>query len=79
MPDLSDERRDGLHAFLQEQGPPNVEATGALLTGWVLVTSWVSPDGERWLAKGFAAELTHWAATGMHHEALYGDWPEDEQ
>lgn len=78
--DLSDERRDRLHAFLQSEGPPDPEQNqrGALLTGWVVVSAWVDPDGERWIAKAHAAELTYWAANGLHHEALYGDWDDDE-
>lgn len=76
MADASDPRRDALHKFLQEQGPPDPEThPSALLTGWVVVTSWVDGEGDRWLTKGFAAEMPHWAASGMHHEALYGHWP----
>lgn len=72
--DLSDERRDRLHRFLQEDGPADPAAKGALLAGWVIVTAWIDPNGERWLTKAHAAELPSWAANGLHHEALYGDW-----
>lgn len=72
--DNSDERRDALHGFLQSQGPATDEAKGALLTGWVVVTAWVDTSGERWTTKAHAAELPPWAASGLHHEALYGNW-----
>jgi hypothetical protein len=78
MADLSDERRDKIHALLQELGVPiddDDQAAGALLTGWALVMSWADTRGEVWLTKAHAATLAHWAANGMHHEALYGDWP----
>lgn len=78
MTDESDARRDALHAFLQEQGPAEEAAAGALLTGWVVVSSWVSPDGEAWLSKGYAAEVPHWVADGMLHEGLYGSWGDDD-
>lgn len=74
--DASDEKRDALHKFLQEQGSPGEGIReGALLTGWVIVTAWIDPAGDPWLAKAHAAELPTFAANGMHHEALYGDWP----
>ena len=32
-------------------------------------------DGRRWLARAHAETTSPWAAAGMYHEALYGDWP----
>lgn len=48
----------------------------AILTGWAVVAEWVDHDGERWLSKASAASTTAWAANGMHHEAIYGKWPD---
>lgn len=75
MADLSDERRDRIHALLQELGPPG-DDVGSLLTGWVMLTSWVDPNGTPWLARGYAAEVPFWAAKGMLHQGLYGEWPD---
>lgn len=77
MSDNSDERRDRLHAFLQSEGVAEdaTGAEGALLTGWAIVTEWMAPDGERWLSKAHAASSAEWHAQGMHHAALYDDWP----
>ena len=36
-------------------------------------------DGRRWLARAHAETTPPWAASGMHHEALYGAWPEDDE
>lgn len=81
MSDDSDPRRDALHAFLQEQGPPPDGDSGedvigtAVLTGWVVVEEWMDSDGDRWLTRGYAASKAKWEADGMIHETLYGDWP----
>lgn len=72
--DLSDERRDALHEFLQGQGPKDVEKQ-AVLVGWVVVSDWMDEDGDRWLSKAHSASIPEWAAAGLHHEALHGDWP----
>lgn len=71
--DDSDPKRDAIHAALQEQGCDS--KPGALLTGWGVVAQWVDPDGETWLTRAHSATLPSWAAKGLWHEALYGDWP----
>lgn len=70
--DVSDPARDAIHAAVQQHAPKGEDS---LLTGWALVTEWVDHDGERWLSKACSAGTTAWAARGMLHEALYGDWP----
>lgn len=75
--DNSDPRRDEIHELLQRQGPPDFDKS-AVLTGWVVVTEWMDEDGERWLSRGHAASIPTWHANGLHHEVLYGDWPEDD-
>lgn len=77
MIDDSDERRDAIDAFLRAQRPTDIDRP-AVLTGWVLVMEWMADDGECWLTRGHAASLTSWHADGLHHEALYGDWPDDD-
>jgi len=65
---------DEISAVLQRRAhPPGMDA---LLTGWAVVTEWMSPDGTRWLAKAFSDGTTPWTATGMFYEAMEGDWPE---
>lgn len=75
MPDQSDPVRDAIHDAIQEHMPMGREA---VLTGWVIVAEWMDHDGERWLTKGSAAATTGWAGNGMHHEALHGEWPDEE-
>jgi hypothetical protein len=76
--DDSDARRDELHAFLQQQGPPredeDVPEGAAVLTGWVVVAEWMDEDGTRWLSRGWSASKAKWEADGMIHEVLYGKW-----
>lgn len=74
--DVSDPQRDAIQETLQTLGRPGGDGS-ALLVGWALVTEWMDERGERWLTKAHSASVTHWAANGMHHEALYGDWPGD--
>lgn len=79
MSDDSDPRRNALHSFLQEQGPAidNPEKH-AVLVGWAIVLDWMDEDGDRWLSKAHSASLPSWLASGLHHEALFGTWPDAE-
>lgn len=72
--DVSDERRDALHEFIQEQGPLDVEGS-AVLVGWAVVCDWMDEGGERWLSKAHSASIPDWVASGLHHVALNGEWP----
>jgi hypothetical protein len=74
MPDESDAKRDAIHDAIQASGP-EFDDGHAVLTGWALVAEWMDEKGERWLSKAHAAGTAVWAARGMHHEALYGEWP----
>lgn len=74
--DNSDPRREALHEFLQND---LASERPAVLTGWVVVAEWMDDDGEKWLSRAHSASLTEWHANGLHHEALYGDWPIDEE
>jgi len=70
-----DTAREAIHDAIQQHARIAREE-GAILTGWVVVAEWMDPAGERWLSKAHAASTTSWAAKGMHHEALNGDWPD---
>jgi hypothetical protein len=76
MSDASDPKRDAIHALLQDLGPAHDRA--AVLAGWAIVCDWMDEDGERWLSKAHSANQPAWVAAGYHHEALYGDWPDDD-
>ena len=60
--------------------------TVATVTGWVVVAEWMDSEGVKWLSKNSGDAggdtLTLWQMKGMLHEALLGDWeqeqPEDE-
>jgi hypothetical protein len=67
----TDPAREAIHEAIQKHAPRGEDA---LLTGWVFVAEWVDHDGERWLSKAAAASTSNWAANGMHHEAIWGDW-----
>jgi hypothetical protein len=74
--DDSDDGRGAIHEAIQANARLGRD-DGAILTGWVLVAEWLTPDGDRWLSRGWAEGTTNWAAKGMHHEALHGDWPKE--
>lgn len=72
------EKSEKVNAFLQELGPGGIKDS-AVLTGWVLVAEWMDEEGEKWISKGCADNLTTWAANGFLHEALYGNWKTREE
>lgn len=78
MPDRSDPKRDAIHDKLVELGPA-FKADAAILVGWVIVTDWMDGDDNRWLSKAHSSNLPRWVSDGLHHEALYGDWPENDE
>lgn len=71
---MPDQHREAIADAIQRHGRMGRE-DGALLTGWALVCEWIAPDGERWLSKAHGEQTTSWTADGMHHEALFGRWP----
>jgi len=73
--DNSDPRRDTIHQTIQDLGPADIDKQ-AVLVGWVIVCDWMDEDGERWLSKAHSASIPGWTAEGMHHQALYANWPE---
>lgn len=85
MIDDSDPRRDHItqaiqHASSLPSGDPDDDLPeGSLVVGWALVVDYMSPDGDRWLSRAHSASLTKWQANGMYHEALHGDWSEEDR
>lgn len=53
-----------------------------VVTGWVLVTEWMTTDGGKWLSKTSAdasgEKLPTWQERGYLHDALFGEWPSAE-
>lgn len=78
MRDDSDDHRDAIHATIQERGPSAAFDGAAVLVGWALVCEWMDESGDRWLSKCHSSSIAYWTAGGMHHEALHGQWPDDE-
>lgn len=74
MAEQPEEKRDALHAAIQQAGP-EFDSGHAVLTGWAMVAEWMDEQGERWLSRAHAAGMTSWAVKSLHHEALYGEWP----
>ena len=72
--DNSDAHRDAVHEALQANPAPGNE--GRVLTGWIIVSEWMDPDGERWLGRMHSATTPAWTAKGFLHEGLYGEWPD---
>jgi hypothetical protein len=73
-----DEARPIIAEAIQQAAVPN-QIEGALLTGWVIVAEYISPDGKKWLSRMDSEDLTQWLRQGMLHDALYGDeWDPEE-
>lgn len=54
---------------------------GSILTGFLLVAEWESPDGERWISKlsgDRARSLPPWRERGMASEVIAGGWSDVE-
>ncbi len=79
MIDAGDPQRDRIQEVLQEVGPISTPDRAAVLTGWAVVTEWMDESGEKWIAKTSSDSITSWQAGGLYHEALYGDWPGEEE
>lgn len=83
---LPPEAKDALRRIgdaIQAEGPSPGEADGpagdtAILTKWIAVAEWATPDGTRWLSRLSPEETTSWDRSGMLHDALNGTWPDDE-
>lgn len=71
------EQRAAIHGALQANAGPE-ELDGALLTAWVAVCEWMSPDGKRWLTRIDGEATTAWLRQGLLYDALNGDWDLDE-
>lgn len=70
--------REPLHEAIAAVLGEHAPATGAVLTGWVVVAETVDPDGRRWLHRMDGPDtITVWAREGMLHNALNTEWSPD--
>jgi hypothetical protein len=65
--------RERITDALQEHAGSAEIPEGSLLTGWVVVTEWMAPDGDRWLEGLESPDTTGWTRQGMLHTAL-SEW-----
>lgn len=73
-----DEDRARIHDALQ-QCADTADTADGVLTAWVVVAEWMTPDGERWLTRLDSDAITAWQRDGMLDHGLRGDWdPEDD-
>ena len=68
MSDVNDPRSD-IHVAIQGEGP----FPEARLVGWVVIAEWVTPDGEKKLARLSSEDASHWQLSGYLHEALFNE------
>jgi hypothetical protein len=74
--------RHRIHEVVQGTNDQQDELEDAVLVGWVLVSEWMDPTGERWLSKmsgsnGGDSGPTRWTERGYLHEALY-NWAKED-
>jgi len=75
--DTSNPERDAIHdAIAANSSHVQETADGqAILTGWIVVSERMDPDGGRYLAHCRAAQTSRWTARGMIHDVLFAnDW-----
>ena len=75
MGDNSDASRDAIHEVLQR----NAVEPGRVVTGWIFVLESMDGEGERYLQRGYSANLPSWTAKGFLHEALNSEWPDSDE
>lgn len=70
------EKAERLHRIIQKLGPnPDPEEGPVLLTGWVLVSSWMNGEGESFLSRSDSPDLPYWVASGLlsYADSLEGE------
>ncbi len=70
-------RRAEIGAALQQTPPPDMDE-GSLVTGWVIVAEWMTPEGERRIEGLQAETTTGWLRQGLFYNALH-EWPATEE
>lgn len=75
--------RDQLYQLIQSQAGDS-EFTGApedaVLTGFLVIVEWESPNGDRWISKNsgdHARNLPSWRERGLAAEVVHGFWGSD--
>lgn len=46
----------------------------AIVTGWVVLSELMTPEGDRFLCRLRSDTTTQWQMQGMLHNALHTDW-----
>lgn len=67
---FTDEARQSLASALQGVSRP-ADIEQAVLCGWVVVSEWMAPDGEKWIAKIACEGATGWQIDGYLLHALH--------
>ena len=80
MPDNSPEN-DWIAEQVQSTATDDDELDGAVLVGWVMISEWVDPAGERWLSQRVwspAGPPPQWTVKGWLYEQL-SNFPSDDE
>ena len=76
------ETRQNIHEAIQASRCENDKLDQSVLVGWVVIAEWVGSDGTRSLVRmsGTAggSQPAPWQTRGYLHEALFGQWKQDE-
>ena len=68
-----------VHEVVQTTNDSNPDLEGSVLTGWVLISEWSDPEGQRWLSRLSGSGMGEsspppWQQQGYLWNALNG-WP----
>lgn len=63
------EAQSTIHDSIQAKTP----FEGAELVGWTIIAEWMTPDGEKKLARLNSKDASEWQVSGYLHEALFGE------
>jgi len=87
VPDLTPGEKRVIAAIADaiQEAYPGMEDTaevevpdGSVLVKFAVVTDWLSPDNQRFIARtggnSSGEEGTTWDMNGLFHEALFGEW-----
>jgi hypothetical protein len=58
-----------IHIAIEAQAP----FPDAALTGWIVIAEWLTPDGEKKLARLNSEDASHWQVSGYLHDALFNE------
>ena len=81
MADLTPEEekaRDSFHRLFQQFADTVFESEGIIVTEWVLVIAALDSEGSGQVARLVSQDLVTWKRAGLLHDALYGNWSNDD-